>query len=65
MSSILPKPKAPTPPPPPPSAPTAADASVINAGERAQTGFDSMVNTGATGLTRKPNTVKTSLLGGA
>lgn len=60
--SLFPKPKA---PPPPPSTPTKADASVIDAGQQASSGFTSMVNTGSEGLTRKAKTIKSSLIGGA
>lgn len=59
---MFPKPKA---PPPPPSPPTKADASVIDAGLR-QPNYSSFISTGSTrGLQRKPNTVKSSLIGGA
>jgi hypothetical protein len=61
--SLFPKPKA---PPPPPSAPTRADASVIDSQQQARKGFSSLVASGsATGLTRKATTVKSSLIGGA
>lgn len=61
MSFLMPKPKA---PPPPPSTPTKADASVIDAGQQAGKGFTSLISTGSQGLTRKANTVKSSLIGG-
>lgn len=64
MSSIIPKPKAPTPPPPPPSAPTMADATVIAAGQSGRGSYDSFLSTGSQGLTRKAATGKTSLIGG-
>lgn len=57
------KPKA---PPKPPSTPTRADASLLEAGQRAMNPMQSLVGTGsATGLTRKPNTQKSSLVGGS
>ena len=65
VGSIVPKPKVPAPPPPPPSTPTAADASVIDAGQRASGNFQSLVSTSPTGLTRKASTAKTSLIGGS
>lgn len=57
-----PKPKK---PPPPPSTPTRADASVIDAGSRASSGYSSMISTGSVaGLARKANTQRGSLIGG-
>lgn len=50
-------------PKPPPYTPTKADASIINAGEAAATGYKSMVNAGA--LTTPATTQKRSLLGGS
>lgn len=65
MSNIIPKPKAPLPPPPPPTTPTAADSSVVEAGQAQQrTGYSSMISTTPQGLTRKAATAKTSLIGG-
>ena len=63
MSFLSPKIKK---PPPPPATPTRADASVIDAGSRASQGYSSMVSTGSVqGLTRKANTTRGSLIGGA
>lgn len=65
MSNIIPKPKAPVPPPPPPTTPTAADSSVLEAGQNAaKTNYSSMISTTPQGLTRKASTAKTSLIGG-
>ncbi len=66
MGNIIPKPKPPAAPPPPPTTPTAADASVIEAGNKAaNSGYTSMVSTTPQGLTRKAATAKTTLIGGA
>lgn len=60
------KPKTPAPPPPPPSTPTRADASVREAGQRAGSGYSSLISNGSTaGLSRKANTRRGSLIGGA
>lgn len=65
MSFLKPKtPTAPAPPPPPPTTPTSADASVVDAGKRAGSGYSSMVSTTPQGLTRKAATAKTTLIGG-
>lgn len=59
------KPKVPAPPPPPPLTPTQADSSVFTAGARAaKGGYTSLIETTPQGLTRKANTIKTSLIGG-
>lgn len=61
-------PKAPQKPPPPPSTPTRADSSVREAGQRqlgASVGYDSLISTSSTGLARKAETKKRSLIGGA
>lgn len=63
MSGIMPKPKDPVAPPPPPSAPTSADASVVDSGSRQSSGYSSLVSTTPTGLQRKASTAKTTLLG--
>lgn len=61
----MPKAKVPPPPPPPPNTPTQADASVFAAGRAAmKSGYTSMIDTAPQGLTRKANTIKTSLIGG-
>lgn len=67
MSNIIPKPKPPIAPPPPPATPTAADATVIETGQaQIKPGtFTSLISTGPQGLTRKANTAKTTLIGGA
>lgn len=57
-------PDPPKPPPPPPSTPTRADASVLEAGRQASSGYSSMVSTASTGLRRRANTVRSSLIGG-
>ncbi len=66
MSNWIPKPKPPVAPPPPPTTPTSADASVVEAGQRAadSSGYSSMISTTPSGLTRKAFTGKTSLIGG-
>lgn len=54
-----------TPPLPPPATPTRADASLYE-DSAPKANFSSMVNTGSiAGLTRKPNTRKSTLIGGA
>lgn len=59
-------PKAPKAPPPPPTTPTKADASVLEAGQRASAGYSSAISTGQIGgLQRKAKTQKSSLIGGA
>lgn len=60
-------PPAPKKPPPPANAPTRADASVVNAGIRDTTprGFSSLVSSGPTGLSRRAETKKRTLIGGA
>jgi hypothetical protein len=60
----MPKPKPPVAPPPPPTAPTAADASVVQAGQMQRGGLTSLISTTPQGLTRKAATAKTSLIGG-
>lgn len=63
--SLFSQPKAPKPPPPPPSPPSNAEASVLDAGSfTAQDSFQSLINTGPRGLTRKATTAKRSLVGG-
>lgn len=63
MAPKSPKVEAPV---PPANAPTKADASVVSAGLRDDaTGFSSMISSGPQGLTRKPETMKRSLIGGA
>lgn len=57
-SPKVPKPKAPA------TTPSKADASVLDAGERVNMGYSSMINTGPSGLKRKASTIKRSLLGG-
>lgn len=57
-------PDPPPPPPPPPAMPTRADASVITAGNQASAGYSSFISTGNTGLRRRANTVRSSLIGG-
>lgn len=65
MSNWMPKPKAPVPPPPPPATPTAADTSVVEAGQNsARSNYSSLISTTPQGLTRKASTAKTSLIGG-
>ncbi len=61
------KPKTPAAPPPPPTTPTAADTSVIDAGQRAAntSAYSSLISTTPQGLTRKSSTSKQSLIGGA
>lgn len=56
--------KKPDKPPPPPTTPTKADASIVEAGERANLGFSSFISTGTTGLARKAKTQKNTLIGG-
>ena len=60
-------PPPPTPPPTPPTAPTPADTSVVDAGNRVQTaargGFGSTIATGAGGLSDTASTSRRSLLG--
>jgi hypothetical protein len=60
----LSQPDPPKPPPPPPATPTRADASVLDAGRVAASGYSSMISTGSTGLRRRANTVRSSLIGG-
>lgn len=60
MSPPKPKPAA-----PPPTTPTAADTSVVQAGQESSSGYSSLINTGMQGLSRKAKTVKSSLIGGA
>ena len=60
-----PKIEKPTPPAP---APTQADASVRGAGQRVagqNIGYSSLISTSASGLKRKADTAKRSLIGGA
>jgi hypothetical protein len=68
MSFLLPRrqdaPIAP-PLPPPPATATEANSSVQTAGERAGSGFTSLISTGGGGLKRKAKTQKASLIGGA
>lgn len=53
-------------PPPPPFTPTRADASVVTAGESVQAlGSQSFISTGSSGLNRKANSKKRSLIGGS
>lgn len=59
------RPDPPKPPPPPPATPTKADASVIDAGNQASVGYSSFISTSATGLRRRANTVRSSLIGGS
>lgn len=53
------------PPPPPPPPPTRADASVLDAGQRAVAPPSYISSGSAKGLTRKSGTQKSSLIGGA
>ena len=62
MSFLFPKPKKPD---APPHTPTEADASVKMAGEDANLGYQSLVNTGGLGLKSRASTGKKSLIGGA
>jgi hypothetical protein len=52
-------------PPPPPPPPTRADASVLEAGQRAAPPPSYISSGSAKGLSRKPGTAKTSLIGGS
>lgn len=75
---VVETPAAPTPPPPPPAAPQQADAARDIAASRATDttgniqstpggtpgGYTSLINTSTTGLTRKADTRKRSLIGG-
>lgn len=52
------------PPPPPPPTPTRADASVLDAGQRASAPPSYISSGSAKGLSRKAGTGKTTLIGG-
>lgn len=68
MSMFKPKtPQVPTPPPPPNPATAAgmSDPTISRAGEFASRGMDSLISSApSAGLARKPNTAKSSLIGG-
>lgn len=57
------KPKIKKPPPPPPT-PTMADPTVADAAAEAGRGYSSLISTSPSGLTRKAETAKRSLIGG-
>lgn len=52
-------------PPRPPMTPTQADASVQLAGQDINAGYQSLISTSPTGLTRKARTQPRTLIGGA
>lgn len=64
MGFSTPEPKK---PPPPANAPTKANASVVNAGQRdtSPRGFSSLISSGPAGLARRAETKKRTLIGGA
>lgn len=64
MSFLFPKTKGPTPPPPPPAPPTEASKEVQSV-DLGTGGYSSLISTGPGGLTRKAETRKSSLIGGA
>lgn len=64
MSFLMPKAPTIVKPPSPAAPPTSASADVQQAGQ-AGGDFSSLISTGATGLKRKANTQKSSLIGGA
>lgn len=51
-------------PPPPPTPPQLASMTDADAPEIPLSGMSSLINTGARGLQRRPNTRRTTLLGG-
>lgn len=51
-------------PKPPAHTPSQADPSIIEAGDQASRGYSSLISTTPTGLERKADTVRRSLLGG-
>lgn len=64
-SLLSPKaPSAPKAPPPPPTTPTRADAATTPQNQTSNVGLASLISSGPTGLQKKANTSKKSLLGG-
>jgi hypothetical protein len=59
---MMPKPKT---PPRPPSPASQADASVQFAGQDVNSGYSSLISTSSTGLSKRPDSNKRSLIGGA